>query len=90
MSSGLPATVTIPEIVIWQEIGDEVVLLHGGEYHGLNDVASRMWRALDESADVAAAYALLCDTYDVDAETLRDDLGAFISELLEKGLLTAP
>lgn len=91
MNSDLPAVVSIPEAVAWQQVGDEVVLLdaRGGEYHNLNDVAGRMWRALDESADVAAAYALLCEIYDVDAETLRSDLGAFIGQLVEKGLLTA-
>jgi Coenzyme PQQ synthesis protein D (PqqD) len=92
MNSDLPATVTIPDTVAWQQVADEVVLLDisGGEYHNLNDVASRMWRALDESADVAAAYALLCATYEVDPETLRSDLGAFIRESVDKGLLTTP
>jgi len=28
MSSDLPATVTIPETVTWQQVGDEVVLQH--------------------------------------------------------------
>jgi hypothetical protein len=92
MSSDLPATVTIPKRVAWQQVGDEVVLLDisDGEYYNLNDVGARMWRALDESPDVAAAYALLCDLYEVDAETLRNDLGAFIGEFVEKGLLTKP
>jgi hypothetical protein len=90
--SDLPASVTIPETVAWQQFADEVVLVDvsAGEYHNLNDVAGRMWQALDQSEDVAAAYALLCATYDVDPETLRNDLAVLIQTLIEKGLLTAP
>jgi Coenzyme PQQ synthesis protein D (PqqD) len=92
MNPDLPDTVTVPETVAWQQVGDEIVLLdvNGGEYHNLNDVASRMWQALEESADVAAAYARLCDTFEVDHETLRRDLAAFIRDLVEKGLLATP
>jgi hypothetical protein len=92
MTPDLPLTVTIPESVAWQQVGDEVVLLNvdSSEYHNLNDVGTRMWQALEESSDVAAAYAVLCDTYEVDADTLRADLGVFIQELTQKGLLATP
>jgi hypothetical protein len=92
MTPDLPATVTIPESVAWQQVGDEVVLLNvdSSEYHNLNDVGSRMWQVLEESADVATAYQVLCDTYEVSADRLRDELGIFIRELMEKGLLTTP
>jgi hypothetical protein len=88
----LPTTVTIPETVAWQQFADEVVLvdINGGEYHNLNDVAGRMWQALDECEDVAGAFTLLSATYDVDAQTLRNDLGTFIQELVDKGLLATP
>ena len=86
----LPTTVTIPESVLWQEVGDEVVLLDvsGGEYHGLNDVASRIWRALEEHQDVDSAYEHLCEAYEVDPEVLRKDLDEFIKRLVEMGLLS--
>jgi Coenzyme PQQ synthesis protein D (PqqD) len=92
MSSGLPAKVTIPDSVLWQQVGDEIVLLDvtGGEYHGLNDVGSRMWRALDQRPDVAGAYEELLATYEVDPDVLRADLHEFIAQLLELGLLSSP
>lgn len=92
MNSNFPATVTIPENVAWQQFADEVVLvdLSAGDYHNLNAVAARMWQVLDECDDVEAAYARLCSVYEVDAETLRNDLAAFIQQLLDKGLLTVP
>lgn len=87
-----PATVLIPENVAWQQFAGEVVLvdLNAGEYHNLNAVAGRMWQALDECDDVEAAYTRLRTVYQVDAETLRDDLAAFIQQLVDKGLLTVP
>lgn len=92
MSETLPTTVTIPETVLWQDVGDEVVLLdvQGGEYHGLNDVGSHMWKALEESPDVQTAYARLCDIYEVDEETLLNDLAAFVARLITLGLLATP
>lgn len=90
VSEELPTAVTIPESVLWQEVGDEVVLLDvsGGEYHGLNDVGSRIWRALEEHQDVNSAYERLCGIYEVDPDLLRKDLDEFIKRLVEMGLLS--
>jgi len=90
--SDLPATVAIPDSVAWQQFADEVVLVdvNAGEYHNLNEVAARMWQALEECDDVDAAYELLLATYEVTADTLRADLASFIQELVKKGLLTTP
>jgi hypothetical protein len=92
VSAELPSTVTIPESVLWQQVGDEVVILDvgGGEYHGLNDVGSRMWKALEEAPDVLAAFARLRETYEVDEQTLRDDFGVFVERLVGLGLLATP
>jgi len=89
MNSELPVTVTVPDTVLWQQIGDETVLLDlaAGYYRSLNDVASEMWRALGECPDVASAHAQLCDLYDVDPERLRRDLVSFIGRLTELELL---
>lgn len=90
--SELPTSVSIPDSVLWQEVGDEIVLLdvEGGEYHGLNDVGSRIWRALEEHSDVGSAYEHLCGTYEVDPGVLRKDLGEFIERLVGMGLLSVP
>lgn len=92
VGSNLPTTVSIPDSVLWQEVGDEIVLLdvEGGEYHGLNNVGSRMWRALEEHRDVDTAYEDLCGTYEVDPGVLRKDLDEFIKRLVGMGLLSVP
>jgi hypothetical protein len=92
VGSELPTTVSIPNAVLWQEVGDEIVLLdvEGGEYHGLNEVGSRIWRALEEHPDVSSAYEHLCGTYEVDPDVLRNDLDEFIKRLVGMGLLSVP
>lgn len=77
---------------MWQQVGDEVVLLDAdaGEYHGLDDVGSNMWKTLEESPDVPTALASLTDLYDIDEQTLRDDLAAFVERLIALGLLATP
>ena len=92
MSRELPTTVSIPDSVLWQEVGDEIVLLDvdGGEYHGLNDVASRIWLALEGHEDVTSGYEQLCETYEVEPDMLRTDLDEFIKKLVGMGLLSVP
>jgi hypothetical protein len=85
----LPATVTVPPNVLWQHVGEEVVLLDvdQGEYHALNDVGSAMWLALEQCPDVAAALERVKRDYDVDEDQLARDLEAFVQGLLSTGLL---
>lgn len=92
MRGELPTTVSIPDSVLWQEVGDEIVLLDvdGGEYHGLNEVGSMIWRALEQHPDVSSAYEHLCGTYEVDPGVLRKDLDEFINRLVGMGLLSVP
>ncbi len=85
----LPGHVSVPEHVLWQEVDGRVVLLDvdGAQYHALDDVGSRMWTALQDEVDVAAAYETLREVYDVAPDTLSRDLADFIAALVETGLL---
>jgi PqqD family protein of HPr-rel-A system len=87
----LPTSVTVPENVFWQRVGDEVVLLDAGtgEYHALNDTGSAMWQALEQCPDVASALESLREDYEVEGDRLAQDLEAFVAELLSTGLLAA-
>jgi Coenzyme PQQ synthesis protein D (PqqD) len=89
--SELPQTVSIPPDVLWQQVDGEVVVLDAaaGEYRGLNDVGSQMWLVLEAAPDVATACTRLCELYEVDEETLRRDLAAFIEQLVTSGMLVA-
>jgi hypothetical protein len=85
----LPERVSAPEDVVWQNVHGIVLLLdvNSGRYHRFDDVATRMWEALDESPDVATAVDRLAALYDVDMATLRRDLAALIAQLVDTGLL---
>jgi Coenzyme PQQ synthesis protein D (PqqD) len=88
-SPALPERVSAPDDVVWQKVDGVVLLLDldTGRYHRFDDVATRMWEALDESPDVATAVDRLAAVYDVDVARLRKDLAALIARLVDTGLL---
>lgn len=70
-------------------VGEETVILHltNGTYYGLDEVGTRVWELLQDGATLEALCATLQDDYDVALETLRTDIGAFIADLAEHGLV---
>lgn len=81
--------ISIPDGVMLRQIDDELVLLNLNteSYFGLDDVGTRMWTCLTESASAEAAYAALEAEYDVDPVQLQADLSSFIDKLAEAGLI---
>jgi len=81
--------VTIPETVLSTDLENEGVLLNleTGEYYGLDPVALDMWKALGESGSVEEARAILLDKYEVDAETLDNDIRELVAQLVAKKLI---
>ena len=90
MSKTLPARVTIPSDVLFSEVDDEVVLLHmqDGLYFALDDIGTRIWNLLSECEDVAQTVERMLSEYDVDQETLKQDMANLIADLADVGLLT--
>lgn len=85
----LKGKVSIPDGVLVRELQGESVLLNLNteSYFGLDEVGTRMWAALTDSASVEAAYEMLLAEYEVDAARLRGDLHGFIEKLKEMGLI---
>lgn len=81
--------ISIPEGVMVRHLEGEAVLLNLNteSYFGLDDVGTRMWTSLTESASIEAACDLLQNEYDVAPEQLHSDLCIFIDKLLEAGLI---
>ncbi|MDW8199674.1 MAG: PqqD family protein [Cyanobacteriota bacterium SKYGB_h_bin112] len=81
--------VKIPSDVLIRELDGESVLLNldSETYFGLDDVGTRMILCLSNAASIQAAYDQLLEEYDVDPETLRDDLQTLIEELQAHGLV---
>jgi len=81
--------VSIPADVLIRELdGESVVLnLDSERYFGLDEVGTRMVTCLSEANSIQAAYEMLLTEYDVDPDTLRQDLQTLIEDLLAHGLV---
>jgi len=89
MSETLSGSVEIGEAVLYQQVGDEVVLLNmtTQEYFSLDRVGSDVWQLLMEHRDLAAVGKQLAATYSVDEQTALSDIHAMISEMTAANLL---
>ena len=85
----LPKTVKISDKVLFQEIEGECVLLNlsNEQYFGFDEVGTRLWNLLSEDGTTENALNNLQKEFNVDEETLRDDLTELINELSEEGLV---
>ena len=81
--------VAISEDVIYQPLGDEVVLLNvlNQKYYGLNDIGAEMWRLLAELGDPEAVTDRLAARYDVDRSRLAADVTRLVGRLAASGLI---
>ena len=81
--------VRVPDDVLISNLQEESVILNldSERYYGLDGVGTRFLSALNESESIEAAYEVLRDEFDVDAQSLRQDLLDLIENLLEQGIL---
>lgn len=88
----LPTQVFIVPEILYQEIGDEVVLLNlqNEHYYGLDAVGARAWQLLTlpgQEGDVAPVVAQLLNEFDVEEAVLRRDLVRLFQQLEKAGLI---
>jgi hypothetical protein len=79
----------LKESVIYQEVGEEALLLDGKteEVFSLNAVARDIWLAVQRTNSLDAAVAEMILLYKVDASILRRDAVALLKSIREAGLL---
>jgi hypothetical protein len=89
MSVSFTDRIRVPRDVLISRLQEESVLLNldNERYYGLDDVGTRMLSVLTSSDSVQSAWLQLVDEYDVDQETLREDLVSLVERLLEQGLV---
>lgn len=89
MEISFSSRIAVPADTLINKLGDESVLLNltSEAYFGLNESGTRMWHVLVESPSVSDAYDTLLREYDVDPETLKQDLLTFVSSLVEQQLV---
>ena len=68
--------------------GESVLLnLKSERYYGLDEVGTRFLTLLSSSESIEHAFDALLAEYDVDAETLRNDLTTLLLNLCDQGLV---
>ena len=82
--------VVAPDDVLVRVLDDEAVVLNleSESYYGLDDVGTRMWTVLTESASIQTAYDALIAEYDVEPDRLKADMTDLVQKLQENGLVT--
>jgi len=85
-----PGAIKIPGHVNSTRLGHTTVLLNtqSEDYLGMDEVGSRIWELLAEHGQVDLVVERLLSEYEVDEATLRADVERFVSELVDKGLVT--
>ncbi len=81
--------VEVPKHVLVRYLERESVLLNLDTevYYGLDEVGTRMWQLLIASQNIENAYEQLVAEFDVQAETLRQDLSELLEQLAKNNLL---
>lgn len=89
MEIKLSSRVSVPESVLFRELGDESVLLNldSERYFGLDDVGTRMYAVLQAAPSLQAACEALSAEYDAPLETIQRDLTELVDKLVARGLL---
>jgi hypothetical protein len=90
IESALPTGVNIPNYVLFQNIDNEYVLLNTQTelYFGLDSVAASFWQLFAEGLTIPAAVDKVMAEYDVDKDTLENDLNVLLQALENNQLLT--
>ena len=85
----IDAQVTIPDTVLFHDLGGEAVLLNltTGTYFGLDPIGTRMWHLLTERRSLKAICETVLEEYGVDRQQLARDLLRFVQALTAQGLL---
>jgi hypothetical protein len=79
-----------PFHVTTNQIEDELVALNleTSFYYGVDGIGTQIWRLLiDENMTLAEACAKLLEEYDVDEQTCRREVRAFVEQLIDAKLL---
>lgn len=72
-----------------RELNGEVLLLdlRTSHYFGLTGTGARVWQLIEEGHDIDSAARLLTREYNGDPALIHDEVTAFVTDLVERGLL---
>lgn len=89
LSVALSSRLARSESILFTALEDVIVMLDidRGAYFELDAIGSRIWHLLEPEPLVRDLLPALMAEYDVEADTCREDLIAFLEELLTLGLV---
>ncbi len=73
-------------------IGDEtaVMSIKRGRYYAVGSVAERIWQILEAPVSPREITERLLEEYDIAPEQCESEVGEFLNELIEEGLVEEP
>ena len=76
---------------LFSEVGSDVVAIHveRGQCFGMEKVAADVWQLLEQPRDLEAICAALVDRYEVDPAECHAEIGQYLDQLCQEGLVTA-
>ncbi len=88
--STLPDQIIFDANVLCEELEGESVLLNlaNENYHGLDDIGTRIWQLLKSDSNVENLISTMIHEYDVEETIFRQDLALLIEQLLTQNLIT--
>lgn len=80
---------TLSKQYLWKEIGDQVVILNfeSGRYFSLNPSGSVIWKSALDNLSQDQIVQRLCDEFDVDRETARQDTEDTVRSFIDRKFL---
>ncbi len=81
--------VSIPEEVLFRDLGGESVLLHlgSGQYFGLDEVGTLIWHLLVEGRSLDEIEEKIISEYDASAEDVKNDVLRIVQKLTQNRLV---
>ncbi|MGH7621053.1 MAG: PqqD family protein [Gemmatimonadaceae bacterium] len=79
-----------PDVVfrsLQEEQGGVLLHLQSGAYHGLNDVAAVIWRAIENETSFADVVAAVSAQVDDVPDSLEQDVSGFVEDLSQRELV---
>lgn len=72
------------------EMGNETVMMdmNTGDYLGLNEVGTSIWKHIEQPIAFGALCARLMDEYDVDADTCAQQTRDYLLQLAQENMVT--
>jgi hypothetical protein len=74
-----------------RDLDGEILLLdlRSSHYFGLTGTAARIWQLIEAGEDPESIPATLAAEYDADETIIKDEVTAFLDDLVGRGLLVA-